>query len=234
MSAKELPDWADGYHDWLSFLTNKNECAGGVVKSDVGSNGTVDSAAESSAVNSNDDEDDVSASSESIESSLSDISKTNSVISLKLFESSSNGSVNSEDSSATSIQKPKAMAKSSKNSDVNSMSNGSVTSEATSATSSQMLIAKVKPSKKSATSNLKPNANVKSSQDVNVNDFFLAIQPKKTCLERNMTIQPKKICLPKILTVQSRKMNLICQFLEVTYFPRLFLKILRTVPNQVW
>jgi hypothetical protein len=87
LSAKELPDWADGYADWLSFLTNKNECAGGVVKSDVGSNGTIDSAAESSAVNSNDDEDDVSASSESIESSSSDISKTNSVISLKSFES---------------------------------------------------------------------------------------------------------------------------------------------------
>jgi hypothetical protein len=114
LSAKELPDWADGYDDWLSYLINENECAGGVVKSNVGSNGTVDSAAESSAVNSNDDEDDVSASSESVESSSSDISKTNSVITLKSFESLSNGSVNSEDSFANSIQKPKAMAKSSK------------------------------------------------------------------------------------------------------------------------
>ncbi len=71
------------------------------------------------------------------------------------------------------------MAKSSKNSDVDSMSNGSVTSEATSATSSQMLIAKIKPSKKSATSNLKPNANVKSSQDAIVNEFFFGNSTKK-------------------------------------------------------
>ena len=190
MSAKEFPDWADGYADWMSFLINSNECAGGGVENKVGSNGTVESANESSDVNVNVDEDDVSSSSEeSIESSSSDVSETSN------SKSTCNSSVSSsEASSATSSQTPKAKVKnptkkkSAFNENEKVMVESSKFSDAESISSSSDT-----PEEMSATCRQKPKAKVKNSTKKNLfgNDYDNSI--KKDVLAKNSDSAIKKI-----------------------------------------